>query len=238
MYNLSQIAIEAALSQNWEKAEELNESILRQNNQDIEALIRLAYANVRLGKIGQAKKIYRKILKIDKYNLLAQKNLDKIKTLTQLNTKQQLIHREKVDPSLYIEEPGKTKSINLINLAPVSILSKISIGDLVVLHPKKHSIEVRLTDKTYIGALPDDIAFRLLKFISYGNSYIALIKNIQKNILTVFLKEVARSKKLKNQPTFAATSKEYTASTPREIKKSVLGEENQHDREDHEEVEE
>jgi|SRR3989338_4189872 len=219
MPTLHQAAIDAALAQFWDKAIGINKEILKNNRDDIDCLARLAFAYSQVGFLQKAKKIYNKILTLDKFNSLALKNLNKIKNLKEKKLETPII-RQRVAPDLFIEEPGKTKTVQLINVAPAKILSDINIGDTVVIHAKKHAIEIRGTDKTYFGALPDDIAYRLLKFITAGNTYLACIKNIYKNQVTVFIREISRGKKLIHQATFIPTSfKEYTATVHKEIKK-------------------
>lgn len=215
-------AITAALKGNWKEAATLNEEILKQNKDDLDTLCRLAYAYAQTGETQKAKKIYRKVLTLDQYNTVALKNLNKINSLKgSVKNKNNCTHG-KFTPELFIEEPGKTKIIQLKNIAPTSILSKLNIGECVLLYPKKHSIEVRTEDKTYIGALPDDIAFRLLRFLSAGNKYAVCIKNIQKNSLSIFIREIMRGKKFKKQPSFISTSvRDYTASMTKEMKKIV-----------------
>lgn len=215
-------AINIALKGNWKEAIILNEEILKQNKDDLDTLCRLAYAYAQNGETQKAKKIYRKVLALDQYNTVALKNLNKLNSLKG-SLKNKINSRYgKLTPELFIEEPGKTKIVQLKNIAPSSIISKLNIGECVLLYPKKHSIEVRTEDKTYIGALPDDIAFRLLRFISAGNKYAVCIKNFQKNSLSIFVREIMRGKKFKKQPSFISTSvRDYTASMTKEMKKIV-----------------
>lgn len=204
MDDLIKKAINAALSNDWEEAINKNLEIHEKNPQDVDTLNRLAFAYTRLCNPDEAKKIYKMILKIDKYNIIALKNLEKINSFPK-NTKSKLPKKDSsipFAPSLFIEEPGKTKSLALTNLAPPSVLSDICIGDNVLLNPKKHSLEVRLADNTYIGALPDDIAFRLLHLIKGKNSYEVHIKNVTKNNITVFIRELKRGKRFYSQPSF------------------------------------
>ena len=238
MQDSASAAISAALAQNWKLAIEINQLLLKNNKDDLEILCRLAYAYLQTGEIEKAKKFYKKVLSIDRYHNVAQKNYFKITNLGSVTSK--IYTRDRVSPRLFIEEPGKTKIIQLINLAPFRTISKLSIGDTVHLFPKKHSIEVRGMDKTYYGALPDDITFRLLKFIEAGNTYLICVKNIQKNFVSVFIRETSRGKKLKHQPSFSPTSlKEFTASIQKEIKKTVLTEDdNTPENENQEEMEE
>lgn len=233
----SQAAIKSALAQNWEEAVRINKELLKKNKEDIDSLTRLAYAYTQVDELEKAKKTYKKILSLDKYNKLALKNLNKIDNISPRHHKPMM--REHVHPSLFIEEPGKTKVIQLINLAPNKILSLLNIGETVAIYAKKHSVEIRGNDKSYYGALPDDVAFRMLKFIEAGNTYLACIKNIQKNSVSVFIREMTRGKKLSHQPTFtASTIKEFTPSIQKEIKKTIISEENEIDSDVQEESEE
>ena len=223
MVTTIQAAIDSALAQNWLTAIKLNKELIKNNKDDIDSLARLAYALTQINDLEKAKKIYKKILSLDKYNSLAQQNLDKIINIPKGSSAKQT--KERVSPGLFIEEPGKTKVIQLVNLAPNKILSSLNIGETVNIHPKKHSVEIRGMDKSYYGALPDDIAFRLIKFIAAGNTYIACIKNVQKNSVTIFVRELSRGKKFSYLSTFTPiASKEYSASVNREIKKTLLEE--------------
>ena len=221
MINTPQKAIEQALAQNWDSAISINEELLKNNQEDIEILCRLGYAYLQQGKLEKSKKIYRKILSLDHYNAIAAKNLDKLLTIAKSTKKNRDSVSSSVTPSQFLEEPGKTKTIALTNVAPKSVISKLNIGNIVSLFAKKHTIEVRRNGKEYLGALPDDTAFRLLRFISAGNTYLVIIKNIQKNAVSVFIRELSRGRKFRNQPTFLPLSlREFSVSTIKEIKKS------------------
>lgn len=234
-------AISAALCHSWDEAVKLNLEILSDRENDIDSLNRLANAYIQSNKIEAAKKIYKKILILDKYNAIAIKNLDKISSLnkrTKLNSNMKI--SPSLSPSLFIEEPGKTKTVSLIHVAPASVLSILNIGDKVALFPKKHSIDVRTENKIHLGALPDDIAFRLLRFIKGGNTFEVYVKNVSKKCLMVFIKEASRGKKFFNQPTFISNPHEdkhkskdikvknsYTDDDEQELKKDAQDEESE-----------
>jgi len=74
-------AIDAAVSGRWSQAEEINKQILEENPCDKEALNRLARASLELGKLSKAISNYKKVLKIDPYNNIAQKALQKLEAL-------------------------------------------------------------------------------------------------------------------------------------------------------------
>jgi len=197
-----QNAINAALENNWEEAIKINKLILHSENEnDLDSLSRIAFAHTQMGEIDKAIKVYRKILSLDAYHFIARKNLDKLKSFSNkkvfLKTDSQSIPKD-----LFIEEAGKTKTVNLINPSPASITSGLNIGQEVILCTKKNTIEVRNQQKEFIGALPDDVSFRLKGYLKFGNSYQVFIKNVVKNTVTVFIREISKSKKLRNHPSF------------------------------------
>lgn len=196
---LEEKAIQAALECNWQEAVKLNKEILGTSPEDIETLNRLGYALFKLGKIKNARSQFRKVLKKDRYNPVASKNLKRLKSIKAIKPQKEGIS---VSPSLFLEEPGKTKTVVLLEIAPQKTLSSLSIGQPVSLHPKRYSIDVRAEDKSYLGVIPDDLSFRLIRLMTNGYKYSALIKNVKENFLSIFLKEIKRSSKLKGQPSF------------------------------------
>ncbi|RJR15216.1 tetratricopeptide repeat protein [Candidatus Microgenomates bacterium] len=195
------LAIKAALDQNWKEAIRLNQELLEQEAEDIAALNRLAYAYIKTGSIASAKTTYKKVLKIDHYNPIALKNLKWLNNISKQDIQKDT--DSSPSPTIFIEEPGKTKVVTLVNPAPIKTLCNVMTAQKVVLHPKKFTIEIRTTHNVYLGALPDDIAHRLLKFIAGGNTYDVYIKNIQKNVVTVFIKESKRGRKFTQYPSFS-----------------------------------
>ncbi|MBI4058362.1 hypothetical protein HY408_01210 [Candidatus Gottesmanbacteria bacterium] len=201
---LSQTAIKCALNQNWEDAIRINNELLLINSQDIEALNRLAFAYLKIGNISSSKITYKKVLKIDKYNPIALKNLKWMEKLTK-----QDIHRNPLaspTPTIFLEEPGKTKIISLVHCAPTRVLCNLITAQQVNLIPKKHSIEVRDGQNTYIGALPDDLSHRLLRFILSGNVYDAYVKSVAKNSVILFIRELKKGKRYIHIPSFSVYS--------------------------------
>ncbi len=211
-------AINAALYSNWREAIKYNQEILTQNPKDVDALNRLAYAHMQLGKLKEAKKFYKKVITLDGYNQIAKKNLIKIES--RKKSLKDTGAASILQPSFFLEEPGKTKTISLINIAPFSLLSRTNIGHEVFLYPKRHTIEVRDQNKAYLGALPDDISYRLIRCLKSGNTYTVFVKNVSKNQLTVFIKEVTRTGKFRHQPSFISELGDYQTSFHKESSSS------------------
>ena len=208
---LAQLAAQAALSSNWQEAVRINEKILKANKDNVEALNRLARAMVCMGQLARAQKLYKKVLEIDPYNIIARKNFDKIsKTDVALAKTNGAIPHSIVNlSSLFVSEPGKTKVINLLNLAPPNVLAVLNFGEELSIKPKNHSVAITTSEGIYLGALPDDLAHKLIAFIAGGNQYEACIKSVSPKSLTIFIREVYRSPKFTNQPSFQASQISY-----------------------------
>lgn len=204
--NLSQLAIEAALESNWEAALKLNKKILKVEPQNVDALARLARANMELGKSNLAKKFYTEVLKYDPYNPIALKNLKIIKSFKSNSQNSNRNDHVKLSPSLFLQEPGKTKVINLLNVAEPQKLSLIFCGMKVEIVIKNRRITITDFEGKYLGVLPDDVSYHLLRLIKGGNKYELFIKSIRVNGLAVLIREIFRSKRFKNQASFLDNS--------------------------------
>jgi len=190
-------AIQTALTGDWKTAVNLNKELLEEDPKDIDALNRLAMALMVMGKTGTAKATYQKVLKIDPLNPIALRNLKQLKT-----TKGKLSFSDLQLNNKFIEETGKTRVIELINTAQPGVLQSLRTGEGVNLAIKRSRIFVLKGEKQYIGVLPDDIGRRLIKFIKSGNKYEAYIKSSNARKVVVFMKELKRGNRYKNQPSF------------------------------------
>lgn len=201
--NLTQLAIDAALDSRWNEALKLNKQIIREDPQNIDALNRQARVYMEMGKINLARKYYSEVLKIDPYHPIAVKNLKIVKAFKAKKGPQPYLNgNNKLSASLFLQEPGKTKIVTLLNVAEPQKLSQAFCGMKVEIIIRNRKITVVDCFGNYLGVLPDDISFRILRFIRGGNKYELFIKAIKVNGLSVLIKEVLRSKKFKNQPSF------------------------------------
>lgn len=210
-------AIEAASASDWSEAAKINQKIVTVATEDVEALNRLARAQVCCGLVKKAVKTYKKTLEIDPYNIIAKKNFEKIskleksnvnghsngKTNGNLTTEVNTINQNQKLSDIFLFEPGKTKIISLLNLAAPYVLASLNCADKVAFNLKKHGICITTIDDIYVGALPDDFAHKLLSFIEGGNKYEAYVKYSTTKNLTIFIREVYRSAKFVNQPSFS-----------------------------------
>lgn len=197
-------AIAAALRQDWKEAIRINTQLLKTHKNDIDASCRLAFAYMKTGQLQLSKAAYEKVIKLDQYNQIALKNLQKLTTLKKKNI--EASDGLSISPLLFLEEPGITKIAECMNLAPITVLSTLSAGQELLLKPKKHCVELRTTGNTYVGALPDDLSFKLNKLIEADNTYQTIIKSVDKKSLKVVIRELTRGKKFAHQPSFIGTT--------------------------------
>src|SRR4030042_6390024 len=211
--SLKQEAIDAALGHDWGRAIQINQAILKKCENDLNGLNRLAFAYMKLGKYKEAVRFFNKVKSIDPYNQIAQKNLARLTHLKDKNISQDTVTAV-VSPMHFLEDPGKTKLVKCVNIAPNQTISTVCAGQEVYLKPKHHNVEVRDYNNRYLGALPDDLSFRLLKLISAKNKYSVFIRSVDKSTLTILIRETERGKKFAYQPSFLASSLYPLASRP------------------------
>lgn len=184
---LKQQAISAAKNGDWQAAVDINLALLDGNGQDTNTFNRLAVAYSQLGEKKKAIKQFQAALELDKHNLIAKKHLEKLRNNHQLKAPTFVKQH-------FIEEPGKTKLVELHRLANKEVLDEISAGQECSLVRKKRYISVEV-DGRYLGALPEDISFRLCKLIGRGNGYECFVRSVDHNACCVYVREVKQSKR-------------------------------------------
>lgn len=207
-------AIQQALLGNYEQAISLNRELLKENPDDIETLNRLAYAYMILRKTKEAKDAYNKVLTLDHQNPVALKNLKRLSGLKNNGAPPPIAHD--ID-SMFIEEHGKTKVVELINTAQPNVLGGLLTGEEITLRIKRLKIFVQDMHNTYIGMLPEDIGKRLIGFMNGGNTYQACIKSVNKKQVTIFIRETKRVTRFKNQPSFITIEAQKNGSSGKSV---------------------
>lgn len=209
MSSLKDLAIKYALENKWHDACSTNLQILEESPDNLDALNRLAFSYLRLSELDKAREIYGKVIAIDQTNPIALKNLKKIDLMTKITADGGQSSNGNSTfglDNLYIEEAGKTKTIELKNIADRKTISQLQEGEMVALTAKRSKIFIQSQSNTYIGMLPDNIGMRLVSLIKGGNEYQACVKSISEKSITVFIRELKQSPKFKGQPSFIATS--------------------------------
>src|SRR5256885_4200475 len=130
MSSLKNQAIQTALLGDWSNAIALNQDILQEDPNDIDTLNRLAFAYLSMGNTKDAKAIYERVLALDMKNPIAIRNL---KRLNDGETKRTVTLN-----NLFIEEPGKTKVIELLNVADKKVITRLRSGEMISLRIKRN----------------------------------------------------------------------------------------------------
>lgn len=215
--DLTRKAIDAALRRDWKLAIATNLQLTKQNPKDVDTLNRLGRAYLETGQKTKSLETYQKVLKIDKFNSIAHKSIELLKTsrVAHHNTASVL----PTSAPIFLEEPGVTKTVTLTRLGDAKIISRLHPGDPVLLSPREHCVSVTSTAHENLGRLPDDLASRMREFMKAGNKYDAWIRSIDMNgkqqSLRIFIKETSRAPQFRNTPSFPLTEKlSYAAFTP------------------------
>lgn len=183
--DLAAKAIKAALAQQWTEAAALNQQILAEDPQNIEASNRLARSYSEQGQPELARETYQAVLTLDPYNAIAQKNLAK---LEQGGSQQA---QRAISSEVFLEEPGKTRSALLIE-PQKKRLESIASGEQLALEARKGRLAVTTSRGGLLGYLEDELASHLLHLIQLGNTYSAHLMSNAANP-QVFLREIGQS---------------------------------------------
>lgn len=186
---LKKAAIEAVKAADWSQALMINQQIIELAPRDLEALNRLGLAQLKLGHSKKATDTFKQVLSLDSANIIANKHLQKLKNKEATTD---IVFDVNND---FIEEPGKSKIISLHRLTGRDQLQKLKVGQVCQLQIKKRFISVVDNQGKNIGALPDDISFRLCRLIQTGNEYRTIIYKVSEKQCCVQIKELSRSKK-------------------------------------------
>lgn len=227
--DLQHEAIKAAVGKNWNEAITLNKKILELYPEDISTLNRLGIAYSMIGKHKKAEENFNNVIKIDCHNQIAKNNLSRLKsnkTTGLLNPFSQTVS--------FIEEPGKSKVVPLVNQAEPKVFCTLNIGEPVELDHCKHKVKVINQKNIFIGYLPDNISHRLLQLLKAGYKYKTVMKSVNYKTPQVFIQETHAAKRLKGVPSFPLDDNEMLPSLsagesseipPLEIYDPLMGEE-------------
>lgn len=207
--SLAQKAVTFALAGKWDEASEANLKILDLAPNDIDALNRLARCYYELGDIRRAITTTQKVLSLDPSNSIAQKCLLKWKSATPGKPSQTTTSYDS-----FLEESGKTKIVYLLNPGDSSVFANLDSGDEVKLSAYAHKVSVTDSSGKYIGRLPDDIAARLRNLLREGAKYQTLIKAVDGQKVSVFIRELENKSGVTS---FPPEKIEYVAFTPPEL---------------------
>lgn len=156
--DLSKLAIKSAFNQNWNEAVEINNQIILQDQNNLDAHLRLGLAYLQLQEYPKAKKAYSKVLELDPINKIA---LDKMKLVKEKKTEDFIVP----DNESLLKEPGTSIEANLEILTKGITADKFKFDEDLVLKINGKTISVHRDDdkQSLINYLPDAIVKGILR---------------------------------------------------------------------------
>jgi len=213
-----QEAIKLAQENRWAEAVAANQSIVEVFPNDVDAYNRLGRAHIELGEYKKAKEAYSKALELSPTNSIAKKNLDRLALLKGAHAVKSE-QRRKLPPNAFIAEIGKAGVVNLLELAPQSVVVKTTPGEQVFLKISNQDVSVENYKGEYLGLVEPEHGLRLAKLIKGGNQYIAAIVSLDNDKVKVIVRETLQHPSQTGKLSFPIRVAE---SYPAHVKDSLL----------------
>ena len=206
----SKQAIALAMEGRWREAVTANQSFIESFPDDVDAFNRLGRAHMELGEYALAKEAYQNATKVDPYNTIARKNLNRLSRLrgAVVASGGGQDKLDKVEPQQFIEEVAKAGVVNLRRLAPLEILAKTVAGSKVNLKIDGPRLIVENSHGEYLGQVEPRHGQRLIKLMEGGNKYIATIVSSNEESVNVIIREVFRHPSQAGIPSFPSRGPE------------------------------
>ncbi len=171
---VSKQAIALAMQGRWQEVVSANKTLLESFPDDIDAFNRLGRAYMELGEYALAKQAYESAIRLDPYNSIAEKNLNRLSLLRgSPATKEAKL--QKVDPQTFIKEVGKAGVVSLVSLARPEVLAKLVTGEALKLRINGVNLLVDNAASQYVGQVDPRHGQRLVKLMEGGNKYTAAV---------------------------------------------------------------
>ena len=204
---LAEQAIAHAAAGKWSDAADTNRRLL-ELGADAEAENRLAKALWEQGELGAAREHYQAALALDPTNRIAERNIDRLKTLLVAAGERTVPAQEgsKAPVRIFVEETGKTGFAHLIDLADPRKLAQVNPGDAVELTPDGNRL-VAFSSGVRIGVVEPRVAARLLKLIADGNKYSAGVTSLGAVDVRIIIREIYQDPRNYGKVSFPTAAK-------------------------------
>ncbi|HYO48986.1 MAG TPA: tetratricopeptide repeat protein [Chloroflexia bacterium] len=193
---LPEQAIALAMQNRWSEAADINRKIIELYPNDSDAYNRLGKALMEMGRYRDALTTYKKAIELDPNNIIAKKNVerlvhlaDKVPALPQEPERRESKAAERVNPTIFIEETGKTGLTILVSTGAPEVLLKLTAGDRVELRVAGNSLEVYDEASQFVGKIEPKLAKRLIGLLEGGNRYTAAVTTVTENSITIIIRE-------------------------------------------------
>ncbi|MDP2931963.1 MAG: tetratricopeptide repeat protein [Chloroflexota bacterium] len=197
----TKLAIDLAMQGKWREAVDINNTIISNFPTDVDAHNRLGRAYLELGEYTPAREAYGKALKLDPYNSIAKKNLQRMSRLEAAVVTAEADSRT-AEPQSFIEEVGKAGVVKLSRLAPPEVLVKMVAGDKVYLRIEGASLVAENGRGEYLGGIQPRHALRLIKLMFGGNKYSAAVVSASEQKIIVIVRETYQHPDQVGMPSF------------------------------------
>jgi hypothetical protein len=186
---VSKQAVALAMEGRWQEVVVANKTLLESFPDDIDAYNRLGRAYMELGDYAMARESYRKAMKLDPYNIIAQKNLTRLSLLKGSTTPAEA-QLQKVEPQQFIKEVGKAGVVSLVSIARPEVLAKLVTGASLSLRVDGTSLLVDNSLGGFVGKVDPRHGQRLIKLMEGGNQYsAAVVSAAAEGNVTVIIRE-------------------------------------------------
>ena len=204
---LAEQAIALATNGHWLDAAETNRRLL-ELGPDVEAENRLAKALWEQGELGAAREHYQAALALDPTNRIAERNIDRLKTLLVAAGEKTVpaIEGSKAAVRIFVEETGKTGFAFLMELPDPRKLAQVNPGDAVELVPEGNRL-VATSNGMRIGVVEPRVAARLLKLIADGNKYSAGVTSLGAVDVRIIIREIYQDPRNYGKVSFPTAAK-------------------------------
>jgi tetratricopeptide (TPR) repeat protein len=204
---LAEQAIAHAAAGKWGDAADANRRLLELGS-DAEAENRLAKALWEQGELGAAREHYQAALALDPTNRIAERNIDRLKTLLVTAGEKTVaaIEGSKAPVRIFVEETGKTGFAHLVDLADPRKLAQVNPGDAVELTPEGNRL-VAISNGVRIGVVEPRVAARLLKLIGDGNKYNAGVTSLGAVDVRIIIREIYQDPRNYGKVSFPTAAK-------------------------------
>lgn len=204
---LAEQAIDHAASGKWSEAADTNRRLL-ELGADAEAENRLAKALWEQGELGAAREHYQAALALDPTNRIAERNIDRLKTLL-VAAGERTVRAQagsKAPVRIFVEETGKTGFAYLIDLPDPRKLAQVNPGDAVELNPEGNRL-IAISSGVRIGVVEPRVAARLLKLIADGNKYSAGVTSLGAVDVRIIIREIYQDPRNYGKVSFPTAAK-------------------------------
>ena len=197
-------AIDLATQGRWREAVAANQNLIESFPGDVSAYNRLGRAYTELGEFSRAREAYSRAIELDPYNVIAQKNLNRLAHLGEVDG--DLNDEPYVEPQHFIEEPGRAGVVDLSHLGPPQVLAKMVAGDKVYLRVDGAGLVVENGRGEYLGQVGSKDGQRLIRLIGGGNRYAAAIVSAAADRVTAIIREIYQEPSQADRPSFPVKS--------------------------------